>query len=145
MLEEAVQGLGPVPPGTTVDPRQGELERLPLEDEELDGLVCGLVLHHLDDLSAPAAEMRRVLRPGGSAVIVELAPHREAWMHEALGDRHLGLDPRDVVRTLERAGLVELRLEAVADRYRPRRPDAPDEAGADLSLYAVRARSPGGR
>jgi ubiquinone/menaquinone biosynthesis C-methylase UbiE/DNA-binding HxlR family transcriptional regulator len=158
MLAEARRKLEPLPASTAVELRQGELDRLPIADGELDGLVCGMVLHHLPDLARPFAEMRRVLRPGGAASLLELAPHRETWMHEALGDRHLGLDPRDVCAALERAGFADVRLEAVDDRYEPLRPDAAGENGdagareaadggraprASLPLYVVRARVPG--
>jgi ArsR family transcriptional regulator len=144
MLEEARKNLAPLPDTTTVELRQGELEALPIADGELDGLVCGMVLHHLADLERPLAELRRVLKPGAAAALVELAPHREAWMHDAQGDRHLGLDPRDVVAALERAGFVDVRLEALDDRYRPAQPDTADGAQAtpSLALYLVRGRAP---
>lgn len=49
--------------------RQGEAERLPYEDGSFD-LVTGLdVVEHLDDDLAGLKEMRRVLRPGGRALI----------------------------------------------------------------------------
>lgn len=142
MLDEARRKLEPLPPGTRVDVRRGELDRLPIADGELDGAVAGLVLHHLADLAAPAREMFRALKPGGRVAIVELKPHGESWMHAALGDRNLGLDPRDVLRALERAGFVDATLESLEDRYRPRPPG--DDAGerVALPLYLVRARRP---
>lgn len=49
--------------------RQGEAERLPYEDNSFD-LVTGLdVVEHLDNDVAGLQEMRRVLRPGGRALI----------------------------------------------------------------------------
>lgn len=49
--------------------RQGEAERLPYEDDTFD-LVTGLdVVEHLDDDLAGLSEMRRVLRPGGRALL----------------------------------------------------------------------------
>ncbi len=142
MLDEARRKLEPLPPGTRVDLRRGELDALPIADEELDGAVVGLVLHHLADLAAPAREILRALKPGGRVAIVELAPHGETWMHDGLGDRNLGLDPRDVLRALERAGFVDATLESIEDRYRPRVPEAPEDARVQLPLYLVRARRP---
>ncbi|MFN0244610.1 MAG: ArsR/SmtB family transcription factor [Planctomycetota bacterium] len=145
MLEEARKRLEPLPPGVAIELRTGELDRLPLADRELDACVAGMVLHHLEDPGAALAQMRRVLKPGGRAVIVELAPHREEWMHEIHGDRHLGLDPRDLLAALTRAGFVDLRLESLADRYRPRRSDADDESARPaLDLFLVRGRVPTG-
>lgn len=49
--------------------RQGEAERLPYEDNSFD-LVTGLdVVEHLDNDVAGLQEMRRVLRPGGRALL----------------------------------------------------------------------------
>jgi len=49
--------------------RQGEAEHLPYEDASFD-LVTGLdVVEHLDDDRAGLAEMRRVLLPGGYALL----------------------------------------------------------------------------
>jgi ArsR family transcriptional regulator len=140
MLEEARKNLEPLPATTAVELRRGELEALPIADAELDGLVCGMVLHHLALLERPLAELRRVLKPDAAAALVELAPHREAWLHEAQGDRHLGLDPRDVVGAMQRAGFVDVRLEALDDRYRPARPDAAESPS--LPLFLVRGRAP---
>lgn len=47
---------------------------LPLPDASFDLVVSGLVLEHLDDLPLFFAEARRVLRPGGRAVVSTLHP-----------------------------------------------------------------------
>lgn len=141
MLAEAERRLVPEARGTRLDFRLGSSTDLPIEDGELDGIVAGLVLHHMEEPAATLAEMHRCLRPGGRAVVLELAPHNQTWMHAALGDRHLGLEPRDVLRDLERAGFEDVHLDAVDDRYRPLPGDAP-EAAPDLSLFVVRGRRP---
>jgi ArsR family transcriptional regulator len=148
MLDEARRRLEHNTQGTRVEFRRGLLDDLPLADGEVDAVVCAMVFHHLREPGAALAEMRRVLRPGGTACVLELAPHREAWMREELGDRHLGLEPRDVLSAFERAGFQDLLLDPVEDRYRPRRPGQGPEArpGPDgppeLSLYLVRGRAP---
>ena len=144
MLEQARARLERHARGTQVELRAGELDALPLADGEVDAVLAGMVLHHVRDLDRALAEMRRALRPGGAAVVLELSPHREAWMHEAQGDRHLGLDPRDLVAALARNGFEEPALEALDDRYQPLDPSAPpgEERRARLSLYLLRARRP---
>ena len=142
MLDRARARLAVAQRGTQVEFRSGELDKLPLSNGEVDGLVCGMVLHHLAELERPLAEMRRVLKPGGTAVVLDLAPHREEWLHEALGHRHLGLEPSDVVQAFQRAGFVATEIEPLDDRYRPRRDGQPlDEAAPQLSLFLVRARN----
>lgn len=142
MLERARTRLAVSQRGTTVEFRSGELDQLPLANGEVDGVLCGMVLHHLAALERPLSEMRRVLKPGGTAVVLDLAPHREEWLHEALGHRHLGLEPSDVVAAFQRAGFVSTEIEPVDDRYRPRRAvSAKDDVSPQLSLFLVRARS----
>ncbi len=51
------------------DLREASLYELPYADGEFDALVCLSVLEHLTDLSGALDEFRRVLRPGGVAVL----------------------------------------------------------------------------
>tara|TARA_R110002095_G_scaffold62946_4_gene53111 strand:+ start:76 stop:1065 length:990 start_codon:yes stop_codon:yes gene_type:complete len=137
MLDEARRNLAHVPGNTQVDFRAGDLDALPIEDAELDGAVLGMVLHHLSELDATLREVHRALRPGGTLSILELQPHKESWMHEDLGDQHLGLDATDVIAALRRTGFSDVHLEPVDDHYCP----IPQDGGeaAHLPLYLVRA------
>jgi ubiquinone/menaquinone biosynthesis C-methylase UbiE len=47
----------------------GSAERLPVEDGACDGALLSNVMHHVDDRAAAAAEVHRVLRPGGIVVV----------------------------------------------------------------------------
>jgi len=49
---------------------QGDAERLPFADKSFDAIWGHAILHHLD-LDRAAAEIERVLRPGGRAVFCE--------------------------------------------------------------------------
>lgn len=140
MLEEAKTRLAPLGLAQ-IEFREGALDALPIEDDELDGAVAGLVMHHLPTLNGALREMRRVIRPGGTAVVLELAPHREDWMSAELGDRHLGLEPTEVAAALGRAGFEDVHTESVEDHYRPV-PAGAEEAPSSLSLYIVRGRVP---
>jgi len=56
--------------GEDVDLRVADISRpLPYADGEFDDVVVSLVLHYLKDWSAPLAELRRVLRPGGRLLL----------------------------------------------------------------------------
>ena len=145
MLAQAEKRLAPRARSTTLAFRPGTLDALPLADAEVDGVVAGMVLHHLENLDGAFAEMFRVLAPGGAAAVLELAPHHEEWMRAELGDRHLGLPQNEVLAAFERAGFQDLVLDPVEDQYRPRR-SVPDPSGepVSLSLYVVRGRKPRG-
>jgi malonyl-CoA O-methyltransferase len=49
-------------------------ERLPFADGAFDRVVSGLVLEHLKNLGAFFGEARRVLKPGGRAVVSGMHP-----------------------------------------------------------------------
>ena len=139
MLKEAKKRLSRNTRGTTVEFRKGELDALPIKDGELDGLLAGMVLHHLPSIEAALSEMYRVVRPGGTVAVLELAPHREEWMRSELGDRHLGLDPSDLLETMRRVGFVDALLDPPTDHLQPNRPDG---NLVSLPLFIIRGRKP---
>ncbi len=47
---------------------EGDVERLPFETASLDGVLLSGIVHHLPDPSRCAAEVFRVLKPGGAFV-----------------------------------------------------------------------------
>lgn len=51
------------------DFRQANLESLPFEAGSFDVVLCSQVIEHVPDAGAAAAELARVLRPGGALVI----------------------------------------------------------------------------
>ncbi|MEU4840912.1 methyltransferase domain-containing protein [Nocardia testacea] len=50
---------------------EGDAYRLPFEDDSFDVVRCERVYQHLDDPTAATAEIARVLRPGGRALLVD--------------------------------------------------------------------------
>lgn len=55
--------------GDKVETRAGDIHKLPFKDGELDGLMMVRVTHHLKHMDKAMAELYRVLKPGGVAVI----------------------------------------------------------------------------
>jgi demethylmenaquinone methyltransferase/2-methoxy-6-polyprenyl-1,4-benzoquinol methylase len=51
---------------------EGRAEALPLPDAQGDFLSMGYALRHVDDVDAAFAEFRRVLRPGGRVLVLEI-------------------------------------------------------------------------
>jgi SAM-dependent methyltransferase len=63
----------------------GDVGALPLPDQEFDGVVSTLSLHHWSDPASGLAEICRVLKPGGEARIYDLA--HWLWPPARGGDR----------------------------------------------------------
>jgi demethylmenaquinone methyltransferase / 2-methoxy-6-polyprenyl-1,4-benzoquinol methylase len=57
----------------------GRAEEIPVPDASTDFLVMGYALRHIADLSAACAEFRRVLRPGGTLLILEITRPENRW------------------------------------------------------------------
>ncbi len=58
-------------------PIQGDSERLPFADGSFDAVTCANSFHHYPRQDVAVAEFRRVLRPGGSLLLVD--GHRD-WI-----------------------------------------------------------------
>jgi SAM-dependent methyltransferase len=63
----------------------GDVAALPLSDEEFDGVVSTLSLHHWSEPASGLAEIHRVLKPGGEARIYDLA--HWLWLPARGGNR----------------------------------------------------------
>ena len=122
-----------------IDFRRGEFDALPLGDGEVNAAFANLVWHHLADHDAAAREVFRVLQPGGTLVISDLAPHECEWMREVMGELRLGLKSDQVLTALARAGFEGLATESAHDRYRvgPR-----GKTPTDFDMFLVRGRKP---
>ncbi len=59
--------------------REGDLHRLPVDDDAMDLVVCSLALTHVSDLGPVMAEFARVLRPGGRLVVSD-AHHETVFL-----------------------------------------------------------------
>ncbi len=55
--------------GDKIETKAGDIYQLPFHDGELDGLMMVRVTHHLKHMDKAIAELYRVLKPGGVAVI----------------------------------------------------------------------------
>jgi len=68
----------------------GTAEDMPFDDASFDALIVTDAFHHFRDQDAAVAEFRRVVRPGGGVVVVELDPSGAVMRVIAWGERLLG-------------------------------------------------------
>ena len=85
---------------------ESTIEDVPLKDASVDAATCLLVLHYLDDPMPALREMRRVIRPGGRVLIVEMYPHDRSTFRHSMGHVHPGFDAAEMSRMLKDAGFV---------------------------------------
>jgi ubiquinone/menaquinone biosynthesis C-methylase UbiE len=60
-----------------IDARIGDVQELPVPDEEFDCAVAAWMLYHVPDIDRALAELARVLRPGGRLIAVTNS--RDHW------------------------------------------------------------------
>jgi len=85
--------------------RQGDLYSLPFDADAFDIILFHQVLHYVDDLKGAIAEAARVLRPGGTLLIADFAPHAVEELRTAHQHRRLGFTDQDIEVELQSASL----------------------------------------
>ena len=110
MLAAAAKRLESVP---NVDLRTGTIERLPIDDAALDAAMLFLVAHFITDPFKVMTEIRRVLKPGGKLVVVDLMAHERAEYVVQLGHVWQGFDGEQVKQWLADAGFERCRYRAL--------------------------------
>src|SRR5689334_23962591 len=80
--------------------RVGDLEDLPLADAEADIALLHQSLHHALHPEKAIAEARRVLRPGGRIVVMDLMKHGFEQARELYADVWLGFSQAEIVDML---------------------------------------------
>lgn len=88
--------------------KRGELEKLPIADQSVGVALLSQALHHAVDPTRAVAEAVRILRPGGSLLVLDLREHDQAWVRDRVGDRWLGFKDEDLERLLNDAGLSDV-------------------------------------
>lgn len=72
--------------------RQGDVLKLPLGPHSVDAAFCVMVLHFLPDPARAIAGLCRIVRSGGSVILVDLVEHTQEWMREQMAHQWLGFE-----------------------------------------------------
>jgi ubiquinone/menaquinone biosynthesis C-methylase UbiE len=97
--------------GVEVDFQVGVIENLEFNDDQFDLVLSSLMMHHLTDelKESGLQEVHRVLKPGGTLLIIELDPG--AFSLASLVHGHsaqLSAELEETRRIMERLGIVHL-------------------------------------
>ena len=105
--EERLKGLA------NVELRPGTIQTLPITDAELDVAVLFLVAHFITDPAKVMREIRRVLKPEGRLLIVDLMSHDRVEYVVQLGHVWQGFDGEQLKTWLADAGFTACRYRAL--------------------------------
>jgi ubiquinone/menaquinone biosynthesis C-methylase UbiE/DNA-binding transcriptional ArsR family regulator len=92
-----------------VEVRSGSVEALPIEEGELDVALLFMVTHFVIEPSKVLAEVRRVLKPGGRLVILDLTSHEREEYSMQMGHVWQGFSEEQVRSWVTEAGLSVVR------------------------------------
>jgi SAM-dependent methyltransferase len=104
MLEQARKVTGK----DKVDLRLGLLEHLPVADESVDRAVAYMVLHHVAEIERALADTLRVLRPGGTLMLVERSAYNSAAMRERFGEQWVDFSAEQLRELVASAGFRDV-------------------------------------
>jgi ArsR family transcriptional regulator len=114
-----------------VELRNGEAHRLPIADSEVDAAFAHMVLHYLPSPLEALHEMARIVKPGGTVVVVDFLQHEHEWMRQELRVVWLGFSEDTLREWFDQVGLPDVQIER----------EAPISRGKDLpSTFIATAR-----
>jgi SAM-dependent methyltransferase len=120
LVEEARLG---VPPGRPVDFQVGSVENMPLAAGSADLIWCRDVLSLIDNQEGAYQEVRRVLKPGGRALIYQmfttsrLQPSEAAFLLPVMACSAAAMDPENAEAAMRGAGLQVDHCEVLGSQW----------------------------
>ncbi len=102
--------------------RHGSLEKLPIDDGELDVALMMLVLHHMPEPKRVLSEAARVLKSGGRVLILDMLPHEREDYRQTMGHIWLGFGEKEMKNWLRAAGFKDVRWRAMPPEAKAKGP-----------------------
>jgi ArsR family transcriptional regulator len=90
-----------------VEFHRADLAQLPVAAGSCDAALLLLALTHVEEPAAAVAEMARILKPGGRAVVVDLLRHDRDEFRRKMGQLRNGFAAAELQTMLRDAGLAE--------------------------------------
>ena len=99
--------------GRNVEFKIGNAEQIPLPDSSVNAVIGNMILHHCLNPDVAIREIARILLPSGRLALSDLQAHNYEFMRKEHADRWLGFDISHVRRLVDKAGFVDIRVEAL--------------------------------
>jgi len=103
MLEQARIKL---PNLDSIELRLGELENLPMKNQEVDTVIMSMVLYHIFEPEKSIHEVWRVLKPGGVFLMADFEKHDQEEIKEIIGGSWLGFEKEQIKAWFSSCGLL---------------------------------------
>jgi len=120
MLRHAKQKA--IAAGAAIEFKKGDAAKLPLDAAVADFAFANLVFQHLRSFGPAIAEIRRILKPGGRAVVSDFLPHRNRWIESEIKPAHMGIDPEALAQEFSFAGFSRTRIRKLDEPDHGQRP-----------------------
>lgn len=92
---------------TNIEFRLGDLEAPPIRAASVDVALFSQSLHHAEHPATALSAARRILKPGGRVLILDLKRHSFEEARDLYSDRWLGFSEAELDRLLKSAGFAD--------------------------------------
>ena len=130
MLKTAQQRLANY---DNVQLKRGDLHAIPIDDNTCDAALLTLVLTYLTKPSDVLAQIKRILKPGGQAVIVDILLHDQEDFRRKMGQQNMGYQTSQIKKMMQLAGFVDIKIAEL--------PPEADAKGPALFLASAKRQS----
>ncbi len=94
--------------------RLGDIEEVPLPDQSVDLAILSQALHHARHPQVAVAEAFRILKPGGTVLVLDLKEHTFEKARDFYADLWLGFKESTLHSFLKTAGFIKVEVTMVA-------------------------------